>query len=246
MDGILVVDKPKGLTSHDIVLFVRKRFGEKKVGHTGILDPMATGVLILVLGRCTRMANTFIEQDKEYQAILRLGIQTNTQDREGKIISQQDLGDLSVQKVREAFSMFAGEMDQIPPMVSSRRFQGKRLYELARNGIEVERPPKKIFIRELTIDWIKLPFVSFRLACSKGTYVRTISHDIGNILGVGGSLFALQRTRSGSFHLNQAVSWPELNSLSRDEFKTRVLSSSWIETASKPACKKEAANVLSA
>lgn len=246
MDGILIVDKPKGLTSHDVVLFVRKRFQEKKVGHTGILDPMATGVLVLVLGKFTRLANTFIEQDKEYQAILQLGVETNTQDREGKITSEKDLGNLTAEKVREAFGKFKGEMDQIPPMVSSRRFQGKRLYELARNGIEVERPPKKIFIHRLTIDWIKLPFVSFSLVCSKGTYVRTISHDVGNMLGVGGSLFALQRTKSGLFHLNQAVSWPELNSLTQDEFKARVLNGSWMEQFLNASWKKENTRVMTA
>jgi tRNA pseudouridine55 synthase len=149
MDGILVVDKPKGITSHDVVLFVRRRFGEKKVGHTGILDPMATGVLVLVLGRETKRANILIDQDKEYQAILRFGIETSTQDREGKIIARKDVTNIQKAKVIDVLNSFRGEISQIPPMVSSRRYQGKRLYDLARQGIEVERKPKDIWIRDL-------------------------------------------------------------------------------------------------
>jgi len=223
MDGILVVDKPKGITSHDVVLFVRRRFGEKKVGHTGILDPMATGVLVLVLGRETKRANILIDQDKEYQAILRFGIETSTQDREGKIIARKEVSNIQEDKAMEVLHSFRGEISQIPPMVSSRRYQGKRLYELARQGIEVERKPKNIWIRDLKVEWIHLPFISFRLTCSKGTYVRTLCHDVGNILGVGGHLYALQRTRSGPFLLTHAVSWPELSCMSYQDFKKKTL-----------------------
>jgi tRNA pseudouridine55 synthase len=223
MDGILVVDKPKGITSHDVVLFVRRRFGEKKVGHTGILDPMATGVLILVLGRETRRANLLIDQDKEYQAILRLGVETSTQDREGKIISRKDTQHIQKDSVLEVLYSFRGQISQIPPMVSSRRYQGKRLYELARHGIEVERQPKNVWIYDLKVEWVHLPFVSFRLSCSKGTYVRTLCHDVGNVLGVGGHLYALQRTRSGSFALEDAVSWPGLSCMDHQDLKRNVL-----------------------
>ncbi len=223
MDGILVVDKPAGITSHDVVLFVRQKFGISKVGHTGILDPMATGVLILLLGKETKRANVFIDQEKEYQAVLGLGSETSTQDREGKFLLKNDISHLRQDRVVEVLNAFKGEISQIPPMVSSRRFQGKRLYELARKGIEVEREPKKVWIYDLKIEWVRLPFISFRLACSKGTYVRTICHDAGKILGVGGYLYALQRTRSGPFSLQHAVMWPELGEMSRENLRTRLM-----------------------
>ena len=225
IDGLLVVDKPKGMTSHDVVLFVRRRFQIAKVGHTGILDPMATGVLILVLGRETKRANLLIQQDKEYQGLLRLGIETSTQDREGKIISTIDTSHLREDEVASALLSLRGEIDQIPPMVSSRRFQGRRLYELARRGIEVPREPKKIRIYDITVDWIRIPWASFRLTCSKGTYVRTICHDIGKELKVGGSLFALQRVRSGPYSLVDAVSWTELNEMDFKELSRKVIAS---------------------
>lgn len=224
MDGILVVDKPAGITSHDVVLFVRRKFGIKKVGHTGILDPMATGVLILLLGRETKRANIFIDQEKAYQAVLGLGAQTSTQDREGKILSQADASHLQPDRVLEVLNAFRGEMSQIPPMVSSRRYQGQRLYELARKGIEVEREPKKVWIYDLKIEWIHIPFVSFCVICSKGTYVRTLCHDAGNILGVGGFLHALQRIRSGPFLLKDAVIWPQLAEMSKEDLKNKLLS----------------------
>ncbi|MBI1869949.1 MAG: tRNA pseudouridine(55) synthase TruB [Chlamydiae bacterium] len=223
MDGILVVDKPGGMTSHDVVLLVRRKFQEKKVGHTGILDPMATGVLILVLGKETKRANILIDQDKEYQGILRLGMETSTQDREGKVLSTRDPSGLKPDRVIEVLHSFKGEIEQIPPMVSSRRYQGQRLYELARKGIEVERLPKSVWIHDLKIDWIHLPFVSFRLTCSKGTYVRTLCHDVGNRLEVGGHLYALQRLKSGPFTMEQTVGWNELNQMSREDVRARLL-----------------------
>lgn len=225
MDGIVVVDKPQGMTSHDVVLFVRNRFGEKKVGHTGILDPMATGVLILVLGRETKQANVFINHDKEYQAVLCLGRETSTQDRDGKIIKESEVVGLQKDRVLEVLYTFKGEMNQIPPMVSSRRYQGKRLYEWARHGIEVDRQPKKVWIHDLQVEWIHIPFVSFRMACSKGTYVRTVCHDVGQILGCGGHLYALQRIRSGPFVLADAIPWPELSMMNREDLKKKLVSS---------------------
>ncbi|MBI1883708.1 MAG: tRNA pseudouridine(55) synthase TruB [Chlamydiae bacterium] len=223
MDGLLVVDKPAGMTSHDVVLFVRRKFSEKKVGHTGILDPMATGVLILVLGKATKRANVLIDQDKEYQAILCLGAQTSTQDREGKVLSTADSSHLKEEEVIRVIHSFRGEIQQIPPMVSSRRYQGERLYELARRGIEVVREPKTVWIHELEVDWIRLPFVSFRVRCSKGTYIRTLCHDIGNILKVGGFLHALQRLKSGTFSIGEALSWQELQEMTREDLRRRLL-----------------------
>lgn len=223
MDGIIIVDKPSGLTSHDVVLFVRRRFGEKKVGHTGILDPMATGVLILVLGRETKRASILIDHDKEYQALMCLGKETTTQDREGKTLSEKDITHLREDRVLEVLSGLKGEISQIPPMVSSRRYQGKRLYELARRGIEVERQPKNIWIHDFKVEWINLPFISFRLNCSKGTYVRTICHDVGKLLDVGGHLYALQRTRSGPFELRHAIPWSELTQMNRGDLKCKLM-----------------------
>lgn len=222
IDGILLVDKPSGMTSHDVVLFIRENFCIKKVGHTGILDPMATGVLVVVLGKETKRANVFIDQDKEYQGILRLGINTVTQDREGKIIEEKDTQHLKEKNILDVLNTFNGEILQIPPMVSSRRYQGKRLYELARKGIEVQRQPKKVSVSNFKVEWIKNPFVSFRLTCSKGTYVRTICYDAGQMLGVGGCLYALQRIRSGPFRIEKTIGWPELIALSREELKKRL------------------------
>ncbi|MDP3981190.1 MAG: tRNA pseudouridine(55) synthase TruB [Chlamydiota bacterium] len=223
MDGLLIVNKPPGMTSHDIVLFVRRKFAIKKVGHTGILDPMATGVLILVLGRATKITSVLIDQDKEYQAVMHLGITTHTQDKEGQIIEEKNIDSISLSDIKKAIMSFEGEIDQIPPMVSARRHQGKRLYELARKGIIVERTPKKINIHEIEIDWIKPPLVSFRVSCTKGTYVRTLCHDIGMLLGVGAHLHLLERTKSGPFSVKNAVSWENLQKMSIDDLRQNIL-----------------------
>lgn len=209
-DGVMIVDKPAGWTSHDVVNFVRKRFGAKKVGHAGTLDPLATGVLVILMGKAVKLSAEISGQEKEYQAKLTLGKATDTQDSSGKTISEKQWGGLTADSVRNAFSRFLGEIEQVPPMVSAIQLNGKRLYELARQGKEVERKPRKIEIKKIDIMDINLPDVSFSVVCSKGTYIRTLCHDIGEVLGCGGHLSGLRRTRSGNFSIDNAVTVEQL------------------------------------
>lgn len=211
MDGILIVDKPKGMTSHDIVDFTRRRFGLKKVGHAGTLDPIATGVLVLLVGKYTKSSTVFMAADKEYDATLVLGARSDTCDACGKITLSDTNIDFSRREIWAAFKKFLGEIEQVPPAYSAIKLQGKKSYELARRGIKVELKPRKVSIRELEILSIALPEVRFRVACSKGTYVRKICADIGEALGCGGYLSELKRTRSGSFHIDEAINFEKLD-----------------------------------
>ncbi len=222
MNGIIVVDKPSGMTSHDVVLFVRRRFRVKKVGHAGTLDPQATGVLVLMLGRATSLSNSLISDNKEYEGILRLGIRTDTSDGEGRVISKRDFSGLRDEVIKSAFDSFRGEIEQIPPMVSALKHKGRKLYELARRGIEVERKPRSITIYDINVDRIELPDVWFSMRCTKGTYVRKLADDIGEKLGCGGHLAGLRRTRSGRFSIEDAVSLDELRGFD-DEALARLL-----------------------
>ncbi len=206
MDGILAVNKPKGITSHDVVDRIRRKFHIKRVGHAGTLDPMATGVLVMLVGRATKLAASFIEDDKEYIATLFLGKRTDTQDSTGKLIEEKDVRDLSVDSVVEALNSFKGNLEQIPPMMSAKKYKGKKLYQLARKGKIVSREPCKIKIHEIELLDFKLPEVVFRARCSKGTYIRTLCEDIGNAMGYPAHMSALTRTRSGRFSLDKAYS----------------------------------------
>ncbi|MGD2279095.1 MAG: tRNA pseudouridine(55) synthase TruB, partial [Candidatus Omnitrophota bacterium] len=202
--GILVVDKEKNMTSHDVVALVRRNFKIKKVGHAGTLDPNATGVLVLLLGRATKLSARFLSQEKEYTGIMKLGERTDTGDRDGKVLETKEAR-VSEEKVKKTLSEFIGQIEQVPPMVSAKKINGKRLYKAARKGLEVEREPKKIVIRELELTGMELPFVTFRVVCSKGTYVRQLAEDAGKKLGCGAHLVELRRTRSGQFSLEQAL-----------------------------------------
>lgn len=215
MNGIIVVDKPGGMTSHDIVLFIRRRFAIKKVGHAGTLDPMATGALILLLGNATKSSGTLIEDDKEYEGVLRLGIRTDTHDSEGRVISSKAASHITEAEIREVFNSFMGEIEQVPPMVSAVRHKGEKLYELARRGIEVERRPRRVTIHDIKIRDINLPDIRFSVRCSKGTYIRKLADDIGENLGCGAHLIELRRIRSGTFALDNAVTFDELRKLDR-------------------------------
>lgn len=205
MDGILVIDKPVGPTSHDVVSSVRKILKEKKVGHTGTLDPAATGVLPLVLGNATKIARYLSGGDKRYLAVVRLGVTTDTLDAEGKILEERPVS-VSEAQVREAVQRFAGEIDQVPPMFSAKKIDGQRLYELARQGVEVEREPKKVTVHSIDVVSIALPQVTIDVHCSAGTYVRVLAADIGEVLGTGAHLESLRRTEAGPFSLDDAVS----------------------------------------
>ena len=208
-NGIIIIDKPSGWTSQDVAAKLRGVFHERRIGHGGTLDPMATGVLPIFVGRATRAAEFMESAEKEYVAGLRLGLTTNTQDTSGETLQEQSVC-VSRQELEAALRQFTGPIEQIPPMYSAIKIGGKKLYELARKGQEIERKPRAITIYELELldgsgaDW------TIRVRCSKGTYVRTLCHDIGAALGCGGCMSSLRRTRAGGFTLRQSVTMPEL------------------------------------
>jgi len=223
LDGLLLVDKPPGRTSHDIVDFVRRRFGQRKVGHCGTLDPIATGLLMLVVGRATRVQDLLMAEDKEYEGTLKLGETTDTQDAAGKILESKPIPALDHAAIEAAFQKFTGEFDQIPPMVSAIKKDGVPLYKLAREGKTIDRPPRRVRIDKYEILEISLPIVRFRIHCTKGFYVRTYCHDLGALLGCGGHMSALIRTRSGNFELSKAVRWADLESAEGADYLARHL-----------------------
>lgn len=214
MDGILIIDKPKGLSSHDIVDFIRKRFQAKKVGHAGTLDPQATGVLIILIGKSTKRSQEFSGQDKEYQACLTLGIATDSQDAEGRVLKREEIGDIKPEVIKEVLSRFLGGIEQVPPMFSALKYKGERLYQLARRGIEVKRKARQVYIYGLEMTRFALPCIYFEVRCSKGTYIRSLCVDIARELGCPGHLSELRRTSSGFFSINQAISLDELKKFS--------------------------------
>lgn len=206
----LLVDKPLTWTSFDVVAKVRGMTRIKKVGHAGTLDPLATGLLILCLGKGTKRAEEYQAEAKEYTGVIRLGATTRTEDSEGEEENVVDVDHLTQEEIEAAATSFLGESLQTPPMFSARKVKGKRLYKLARKGIEVERPAKPITITRFDVTEIALPNVSFRIGCSKGTYIRAIARDMGERLGVGGYLGGLRRTKSGSFSVEEGVPIEEI------------------------------------
>ena len=223
MDGLLVIDKPEGLTSFDVVAEVRRHLHLKKAGHTGTLDPMATGVLPVCLGDATRLVPFIVEGEKAYEATVRLGAATDTQDRTGKIVSEAPVPPLTAEQIEPVLARFRGEIDQAPPMYSAVRVAGKRLYELAREGKQVERATRKVTVHALTLAALELPRLRLSVRCSKGTYVRTLAHDIGEALGCHAHLSALRRTESGGFTLDQAVPLGALRQMAPEEVTSRIL-----------------------
>ncbi|MBL7084863.1 MAG: tRNA pseudouridine(55) synthase TruB [Candidatus Omnitrophica bacterium] len=223
MDGVLIVDKPKGLTSHDIVDFIRKKFHIKKVGHAGTLDPGATGVLVLLLGNSTKMSKEFTDYDKEYRACLTLGVATDTQDGQGQIVEKREVTNLTLAQIEQAFGQFLGKIKQIPPMFSALKIKGKRLYVLAREGLEVERLPRQALIYRLKINKFSLPHIYFEVGCSKGTYIRTLCVDIAQKLGCVGYMSELCRIRSGSFTISQAVKLDKLKHFSGQQLRETLI-----------------------
>jgi tRNA pseudouridine55 synthase len=211
MDGILVINKPGGITSHDVVDIVRTRFGIRRVGHAGTLDPIATGVLVILIGRATKLATKFINSDKEYIATLFLGRRTDTQDSTGIIIEEKDIHGIDIDYVRDVFRSFVGKIEQVPPMVSGKRYQGRRLYHFARKKRSVPRAPCRIEIYETELLDFKPPEIIFRVRCSKGTYVRTLCEDIGKMLGYPAHMSSLVRTRVGKFSLEEARCLDNIN-----------------------------------
>ncbi len=210
--GIINVYKEKGYTSHDVVARLRKILGQKKIGHTGTLDPDAEGVLPVCLGKATKMCDLLADQDKTYQAILLLGQSTDTQDVSGEVLKSAEVTS-SIKEVYEAVQAFQGEYAQIPPMYSALKVNGKKLYELAREGKTVERKARQVHIHEIKIHEIVLPRVSMTVSCSKGTYIRTLCHDIGEKLGCGGCMEQLLRTQVGPFYIEDSLKLEEIEIL---------------------------------
>lgn len=210
INGIVNIYKEKGYTSHDVVAVLRKVVGQKKIGHTGTLDPDATGVLPVCLGRATKVCELLTDHDKTYEALLLLGKTTDTQDISGEVLEERDPGDLTEEEVRSCIESFIGEYDQIPPMYSALKVNGKKLYELAREGKTVERKSRKVQIHGIRILEMNLPHVRMEVDCSKGTYIRTLCHDIGEKLQVGGCMKELERTKVGHFLKEDAVTLDEV------------------------------------
>ncbi|MGE5629415.1 MAG: tRNA pseudouridine(55) synthase TruB [Solirubrobacterales bacterium] len=210
MNGIINVNKPKGITSFDVVFKIKKVAHTKKVGHTGTLDPEATGVLPICIGKATRFVDYLMKDYKIYRVHLKLGIETDTYDNTGKILNSNDVN-ISNDELIHAINNFKGKISQVPPMYSALKVDGQRLYSLARQGINIERKPREIEIFSIDIIDIKLPDVFFDVKCSKGTYIRSLCHDIGEILKVGGSMWNLERLSSGFFNINNSVNLEDLN-----------------------------------
>jgi tRNA pseudouridine55 synthase len=223
-DGVLLVDKAEGMTSHDVVALIRRRLQIKKVGHCGTLDPIATGLLLLTIGRGTKVQDLLMSEDKEYAGTLTLGVTTSTQDREGEIINERPVPALNENEIRAAFEKFRGDFYQLPPMVSAKKHGGVPLYKLARQGKVVEREPRLVHVYRYTIDRIAPPEVDFSVLCSKGFYVRTYVHDIGEVLGCGAHLKSLRRTKSGRFDVANAISVDQIQNVPREEIVHRILS----------------------
>lgn len=223
MDGILIVDKPKGMTSHDVVDFVRRNFDIKKAGHAGTLDPSVTGVLVVLVGKATKLSSKFSNSDKEYEAVMTLGRRTHTGDAEGRVLREDGCSGVTEETIRRVFRSFEGEIEQVPPMVSAIHHKGRRLYELARKGKDVPREPRKIHIKELSIKKIDIPDIYFSVKCSKGTYIRKLCDDIGEAIGCGAYLSHLRRISSGDFTLEGAVPLERLKSFSKAELERHLL-----------------------
>src|ERR1051325_7215609 len=223
-DGVLLVDKAEGMTSHDVVALVRRRLEIKKVGHCGTLDPIATGLLLLTIGRGTKVQDLLMSEDKEYVGTLVLGVVTDTQDREGETLEQRAVPELSENEIRAAFEKFRGDFYQLPPMVSAKKHGGVPLYKLARQGKVVEREPRLVHVYRYTIDRVAPPEIDFSVICSKGFYVRTYVHDIGEALGCGAHLKSLRRTRSGRFDVANAITVEQIKNGTRQEILKRMLS----------------------
>jgi len=222
--GVLLIDKAEDMTSHDVVAIARRALNTKKIGHCGTLDPMATGLLMLVIGRATKIQDLLMSEDKQYVGTLTLGSSTSTQDRQGDILETKPVEDYSQERIQETFDGFMGDFEQIPPMVSAIKKDGVPLYKLARQGIEIVREPRKVHITSNEVTRIALPEIDFIVNCSKGFYVRTYAHDIGANLGCGAHLSALRRTRSGKFTLDRAVPVADLKTLPREDLYKSLIS----------------------
>lgn len=223
LDGILLVDKPQDWTSHDVVNFVRGRYRLAKVGHGGTLDPMATGLLVLLLGKCTKLSDRVMAGRKVYEGTYTLGFTTNSQDADGEVEKIRPVPEgLDREELERVAADFTGEIEQIPPMVSAIKKDGKPLYKLAREGKTIHRDPRPVSIFSYDITEIRIPKLDVRITCSKGTYIRTLAHDFGEVLGCGAHLSALRRTASGDFRASEAVTIEQLRQWDLEQFQQEL------------------------
>ena len=223
LDGALLIDKPVGPTSHDVVDAIRRHFGIKKVGHCGSLDPNATGLLIIVLGRGTKLSEKLMSDDKLYEGTMKFGETTNSYDADGELVASLPVPPLTVEQLNEAASQFVGDLMQTPPMVSAVKKDGVPLYKLARKGIEVPREPRLVHVYNFRFSAYQEPVGQFSVACTKGTYVRSITHELGQKLGCGAHLATLRRAASGKFQVAQAIPLAEVLRLTPRELELRVI-----------------------
>jgi tRNA pseudouridine55 synthase len=215
-DGILLIDKPTGLTSHDVVNRVRRATKIRQVGHAGTLDPMATGVLVVCLEQATRVSEYLLGHDKAYHATIRLGVETNTYDSDGEMVATREVN-IDRADVERTLAQFSGEIQQIPPMYSAIKRDGQKLYELARQGIEIERAARSVIVHSIELRDYQAPDATIDVRCSAGTYIRSIAHDLGAVLGTGGHLIDLRRTAAGPFSIDQAVSLDVFEAAARED-----------------------------
>ncbi len=223
LDGAILVDKPAGPTSHDVVDAIRRQFGIKKVGHCGTLDPNATGLLVIVLGRGTKLSEKLMGDDKVYEGTVKFGETTDSYDADGEITETKPVSPLKLDQLNEAAATFIGDLMQTPPMVSAIKKQGVPLYKLARKGIEIEREPRLVHIYHFRFTDYREPLGRFRIACTKGTYVRSLAYELGKIIGCGAHLAALRRLASGKFDVAEALPLAEVLKLTTVELEKRVL-----------------------
>lgn len=223
LDGALLVDKPVGPTSHDVVDRIRRRFQLKKVGHCGTLDPNATGLLVIVLGRGTKLSDKLMTEDKAYEGDLRLGVITDSYDADGRVVETRPVPPLTLEQLNAVAAEFVGDQMQTPPMVSAVKKDGVPLYKLARKGVEVPREPRLVHIYRFRFLAYTEPMAHFELACTKGTYVRTVAHEVGQKLGCGAHLAALRRTASGRFRVADALPLEQVLQLSPEQLAARVI-----------------------
>ena len=223
-EGILLLDKPSGITSHDIVDRLRRKLKMKKIGHAGTLDPLATGLMIMLIGKATKVSQFLISLDKAYEGTFKLGVETNSQDSDGEVVETKDLPEnLSEEIIGDAMKEFLGDQYQTPPMFSAKKINGVPLYKMARKGKTVEREPRVIRINELSLQGWDSPEGRFFMDCSKGTYVRTVFHDLGQKLDCGGHLTSLRRTKINDFSIEGVPTLPEIETMGAGEFQSLLI-----------------------
>ncbi|MEM8867421.1 MAG: tRNA pseudouridine(55) synthase TruB [Verrucomicrobiota bacterium] len=222
-EGILLVDKPQGITSHDVVDRVRRAYRMRKVGHAGTLDPMATGLLLILVGKATKVSQYLMSQDKEYTGMVRFGQTTDSQDADGEIVEEKPVPELTEESLREHMATFQGDQYQTPPMYSAKKVNGQPLYKLARKGKTIPREPRVIHISRFELTNFDLPHASFIVGSSKGAYIRTLAHDLGDKIGCGGHLCELRRTGVGMFRIEKADTLEEIQDASPTTLRRKLV-----------------------